>query len=554
MESPNQQRMDTTMDNQLQFRKFGTMLDCSRNAVSTVDSVKQWIDLTADMGYNCLMLYTEDTWEVDDNPYFGYMRGRYTQAELKELDAYALSKGMELIPCIQVLAHMGGIQRWPEYWPHFDTDDILLIGDPRIEDLIEKMFATIDKCFTTKTVHIGMDEAHMVGRGRYYDQHGEQDHSQVMIDHLNKVCEIGKKYGFNFLMWSDMFIKLVTGGEYYTDADISDEIRQQIPENVQLVYWDYYSTEKEHYDDMLHTHQKIKPGTWFAGGIWTWAGFAPHNGYSMKAIAASEDSCKAQGIQDAIYTLWGDWGGECSKFSLLPATFFGAEYAKGNRDMEDIKAKFQEKFGISFDDFMLLDLPGTPNGEADHICNGEKYLLYNDCFLGILDKQVFEGEGAQYAACAKALEKMAEHPQWGYLFATQKALCHALEIKAELGVRTRKIYHSGDKEALPGLIADYLEAAKRVKAFLKTYRKQWFIENKPHGFDVQDIRIGGVITRLESAADRLQDLYDGIVTKIDELEEEQLDFLGQGDATREPTTWWSQWHWITTPNVMADIV
>ena len=58
------------------FTMNGVMLDCSRNAVSTVDSVKQWIDLTADMGYNCLMLYTEDTWEVDDNPYFGYMRGR----------------------------------------------------------------------------------------------------------------------------------------------------------------------------------------------------------------------------------------------------------------------------------------------------------------------------------------------------------------------------------------------------------------------------------------------------------------------------------------------
>ena len=42
-------------------RWFGTMLDCSRNAVMTVESVKHWIDLTADLGYNMLMLYTEDT-------------------------------------------------------------------------------------------------------------------------------------------------------------------------------------------------------------------------------------------------------------------------------------------------------------------------------------------------------------------------------------------------------------------------------------------------------------------------------------------------------------
>ncbi len=533
------------------FRKLGTMLDCSRNAVSTVEGVKKWIDLTADMGYNCLMLYTEDTYEVDDNPYFGYMRGRYSQEELKEMDQYALSKGMELIPCIQVLAHLGAIQRWPDYWPHFDTDDILLIGDERVYELIESMFATVAKCFTTKTVHIGMDEAHMVGRGRYYDQHGHQDHSQVMIDHLNRVCEIGKKYGFHFLMWSDMFIKLVTGGEYYTDAEISEDIRKQIPENVQLVYWDYYSTKKEHYDDMLHTHQKIKSGTWFAGGIWTWAGFAPHNGYSIKAIKASIDSCVANGVQDVIYTLWGDWGGECSKFSLLPATFFAAEYANGNEDLEVIKAKFEAKFGIGWDDFMLLELPGTPNEAADYICNAEKYLLYNDCLLGIMDKQVFEGEGKLFGACAKALEKMVDHPEWGYLFATQKALCEALELKAELSVRTHKIYLSGDKEALPALIADYDETVKRVRKFLKTYRKQWFIDNKPHGFDIQDIRIGGVIARLEAARDRLQELYDGEIDRIAELEEEQLDFLGREGARREPSTWWAMWHWMTTPNLMA---
>ena len=33
---------------------------------------------------------------------------------------YALSKGMELIPCIQTLAHLNAIIRWPEYNSHVD--------------------------------------------------------------------------------------------------------------------------------------------------------------------------------------------------------------------------------------------------------------------------------------------------------------------------------------------------------------------------------------------------------------------------------------------------
>ena len=100
---------------QTDFRRFGTMVDCSRNAVMNVPAVKKWIDVTAAMGYNTLMLYTEDTYEVDGQPYFGYMRGRYSKAELRELDDYAAEKGMELIPCIQTLAHLNAIFRWPQY-------------------------------------------------------------------------------------------------------------------------------------------------------------------------------------------------------------------------------------------------------------------------------------------------------------------------------------------------------------------------------------------------------------------------------------------------------
>ncbi len=56
------------------FKTFGTMLDCSRNAVMTAESVRRWIDLTAKLGCNTLHLYMEDTYEVDGQPYFGHLR------------------------------------------------------------------------------------------------------------------------------------------------------------------------------------------------------------------------------------------------------------------------------------------------------------------------------------------------------------------------------------------------------------------------------------------------------------------------------------------------
>ena len=49
------------MGNGLKFRRLGTMVDCSRNAVMNVSAVKRWIDVTSDLGYNVLGLYIEDT-------------------------------------------------------------------------------------------------------------------------------------------------------------------------------------------------------------------------------------------------------------------------------------------------------------------------------------------------------------------------------------------------------------------------------------------------------------------------------------------------------------
>ena len=43
------------------FSKNGVMLDCSRNAVFTVEKVKSFIRIMAKLGMNTLMLYTEET-------------------------------------------------------------------------------------------------------------------------------------------------------------------------------------------------------------------------------------------------------------------------------------------------------------------------------------------------------------------------------------------------------------------------------------------------------------------------------------------------------------
>ena len=65
---------------------LGVMLDVSRNAVMNIENLKRYFDVLKKMGYNCVFLYAEDTYEVDGDPYFGYMRGRYSKEEMREME------------------------------------------------------------------------------------------------------------------------------------------------------------------------------------------------------------------------------------------------------------------------------------------------------------------------------------------------------------------------------------------------------------------------------------------------------------------------------------
>ena len=53
---------------------------------------------------------------------------------------------------------------------------------------------------------------------------------------------------------------------------------------------------------------------------------------------------------------------------------------------------------------------------------------------------------------------------------------------------------------------------------ISCYEKQWFAENKTGGFDVQDIRIGGLLQRLSSCRRRLLAYAAGEISAIEELE------------------------------------
>lgn len=521
------------------IKSLGVMLDCSRDAVYSVETLKTYFDLLAKMGYDSVQLYTEDTYEAEGEPYFGYLRGRYSKAELKEIDAAAKERGLELIPCIQTLAHLGGLTRWREYWASCtDTGDILLAGEERTYRLIEHMFQTCAECFSSRRINIGMDEAHMVGLGKYLDMHGYRNRFDILSEHLRRVGEIADKYGFKPMMWSDMFFRLANKGEYYyAGGNIPQEAIDLVPENMELIYWDYYSQDKSHYDGMIKAHKQFRNRIVFAGGAHSWEGFAPFNRYSIEATRAAMRSCAENAVDDVFFTCWKDDGAECSLFASLPTLFCAAEFARGNYDDEKIAAKFRKLTGLDMDAFFALEKINLCES-AGEIKNPCKYMLYNDMFLGIYDRTAIGHSGQEFAEARRYLERGTQSRRFGYIFKTLASLCDVLEIKFTLGLRTREAYRPGDKQKLLGLAPEYAELERRVQKFYKQFRAQWDRECKPNGFEKHDIRLGGLKARIGHCREMLEEYCAGKRADISPLNEDLLPAEGEKDGCSVLTNSW----------------
>ena len=513
------------------FDSLTLMADCSRNAVLKPEAVKQMMVELAMMGFTGMMLYTEDTYEIEGHPYFGHMRGRYTAKELKELDAFGGEIGIELIPCIQTLAHLNAIFNWSAYAAVRDNGDILLADSDATYRFVEDMLRTCRECFATRRINIGMDEAHMLGRGAYLDQFGYHTKPEIMLRHLAKVVELCKKYDFEPVMWSDMFFRMQFGGAYnVASGELSQEVLDQIPPEVALCYWNYYTPPKQTatLEHMFAQHARTPNQLWFAGGSWSWYGITPKNYFSNLVTPTQLKYAQEYGVKHIIATAWGDDGAECSTFAILPSLLQYAELNYGDADSETLDARCRDCFGIGYEDFMKLDQVGLPQvidpNRTAPPCY-EKMALYNDVLLGILDSDLKDANLPEKYAWDASILRTVPQNRYSALFETQLCYAELLAVKCDLSQRIKTAYRNGDKAALAAIVEeDFPQVLALLDEYHDAFRAQWMAYNKPFGFEVQDIRTGGVKERLNTAAVRLTQYISGELDALEELEQPDLPF------------------------------
>jgi len=509
------------------FETCGVMLDCSRNAVPKVETVRDIMCRAACMGLNMAMLYTEDTYRIDGYPYFGYMRGAYTKEELKKMDEYAMDFGIELIPCIQTLGHLGATLRWGYGHEIRDNEEVLLIDEPKTYEFIEAMIKSVSECFTSKRIHIGMDEAHGVGLGTYLYKHGYKNRFDILAGHLEKVMNILNKYGREPMMWSDMFFRLGSkDGDYYDlNAEFPEDIGKKIPESMSMVFWDYYHDDENLYDKMIQLHKKLGREVVFAGGIWIWRGMGAAYHKTLSSSEAALKMCRKNGVKHVFATVWGDDGAEVPLREAFLGMQLWAEYQYYDTVSNDhLERMFKICTGYDMEAFLCFDCDNFDRKRCNtDVVTVSKNLLYQDILCGLFDKNFSCIDiRNHYAKVYEKVKNINEQKGMEHIYEWYRKLLEVLICKSDIGIRIQKAYRQGDKNELCALAHTLKELKDDVRKLKQLYITMWDRENKAFGFDMIDMRFGGLVSRIETAILRIKNYTDGKTEVIEELEEEKL--------------------------------
>ena len=522
-------------DEKTSFKNLGVMLDCSRNKVFNIDYVKSWMRQMALMGNNLVMLYTEDTYEIEGEQFFGYMRGRFTFDEVRELDDYAFNLGIELRACFQTLGHLEQALHWPHYAGSVgDTGSVINVGKTETYDLIAKMVDFWSKALRTRKIHIGMDETMDLGRGRFMTVNGYTPPFKLFCEHLAKVRDLCVEKGLSPEIWSDMFYRFSnTQHEYYSETpEIKDEIKAVIPDGVKLWYWDYYHTDEKLYNAMLKSHLEVNNGNVsLAAGIWTWGKLWCDSRKNREVICPMMRSCHTMGVDELMFTMWGDDGGYCVYDSALPNLVFASDLAYGVSE-----AAVDESASIRTEAICGMDYNATmAGGETEKdIKFGENQTVYprnpgvlwDDPLQGLYITSLTGNKNfdilTEYSKnLTEAADKVKSSPKFETALALQvvEALYRLLAEKLEFSKNLVFAYKAKDMAALKQIAEEAIpELIAKHDKFAELCREDWLKNCKPFGFEVIQLRNAGVRARYEETARLIKSLIAGEISAIAELD------------------------------------
>lgn len=332
----------------LLYADFGVFL-CA--GLLKTDKIKELIKYLSMFGYTSLR------WEVgmyvDVNDEIKSSLGSYTHDEIKEIDDYAFSQGIELIPCVQCFKHSGSVTKFEKY-KDIIYDGYLSPNEDGTYELLKNYFLLFKKLFRTNKIHIGLDETFDLGGKEYTLKYGYEECASIYYRHVKKVYALAKECGYQVEMWGDM-IKQYTRDLRAGIKTCTKNYLTDFPSDLKAIEWFYGGNyDKTELDKIFGCYDGVKSIA-YCDCARSYVEYIPHNLGGINTYQSHIDNMKDYGISTYLVSIWNDYD-SCSLFSVLPALFTCSLFAHGYKLNEEAKECFYELCKVHFDDFMLLDL------------------------------------------------------------------------------------------------------------------------------------------------------------------------------------------------------
>lgn len=477
------------------FAMRGVHLDMSRGAAMRTESIKKYMETLAMLGLNTFFMYMEDMYEVSGHPLFGYKRGRYIKAELKEIDAYGKKLGIEVIPSIQTLGHMGQYLKWPETAELQDTNAVLLCDSDQTYQFIESMIAAVREAFTTDKLFVGLDEAGGMGTGAYFRKHGYRDKLEIFERHTKVVTQLCKKYGFWPMMFSDMYFKMNAkdAGDYGKDVVLPKETLEKLPDAT-LTYWDYCGFDVEHYTKLMREHKRMNRPLAFLGGNWTWLEAMPDFDLTMQTAIPAMQACIAEEFETVLLSAWGDDGAVTDYFAATFQLAVLSEHCYLGKacTQEEIYDMGSFVSGASYNEMMAMTQYTAPRGSG-------KAFLYGDMLLNLTHNFKLIPEQLDKFRSGLAVLKNSQNqsPFWQLYFKYAILIFEICIAKGEVILKEQEAYNTRDRQYFTELADRILpEIAAKYEELNEVHSRIWLANYKPFGWEIINGRYGWLKERV----------------------------------------------------------
>jgi hypothetical protein len=319
------------------LRYRGLHDDLSRGPVPTLAFQKKLLRSLAAYKVNVYSPYFEHTMQYTGLPLMAPPGGTLTQAEARELVAYAAQYHITVIPEQEAFGHLHYLLNWEQYAPLAETPhgQVLAPGQPGALELTHRMFTELAQVFPGPFLHLGADETVELGKGQTKAAVDRDGLGKVYLDTMQAIVADLAPLHRKLLFWGDIAMH---------DPDLVKRLPPSFKEATIAVAWEY-NPQPKGFARFISPFTNAGMETWIACGVNNWSRVYPNWNNALPNIQQFTAQGQAAGATGQLNTIWND-DGEALASNNWYGLLFGAEAAWHSGEAS-IPA-FQSSFGAVF--------------------------------------------------------------------------------------------------------------------------------------------------------------------------------------------------------------